>query len=84
MLLESGGIGIAGSIVGGFLGAILAIIQSWLAYGGTFWSAAPFGTMALAMAFAVACGLVLTILGALAPAIIAARMHPMDAMRLEA
>jgi ABC-type antimicrobial peptide transport system permease subunit len=84
MLLESGGIGIAGSIVGGFLGAILAIIQSWLAYGGTFWSAAPFGTMALAMAFAVVCGLVLTILGALAPAIIAARMHPMDAMRLEA
>ena len=30
------------------------------------------------MAFAVARGLVLTILGALAPAIIAARMHPMD------
>ena len=82
-MLESGGVGTVGALIGGILGALLAITQSWLAYSGTFWSAFPLAEFGGAIAVAVFAGLLLTIIGALAPAMIASRMHPMDAMRLK-
>jgi ABC-type antimicrobial peptide transport system permease subunit len=83
-LIESGSVGLVGAFVGAVIGIILVLLQSTARFGGTFWAALPAGNLFVATAAALLCGLILTILGALLPAYRAARMHPIEAMRLEA
>jgi putative ABC transport system permease protein len=83
-LIESSTVGMAGSVLGVIMGLIIVVVQSSSRFGNAFWQSVPVGGLLLAVLFSLICGIFLTIFGALLPAFKAARMHPIDAMRLEA
>lgn len=83
-MIESGSVGFVGAVLGAVIGVILVLIQSTTRFGASFWAALPLDYLAMAALASLACGLFLTIFGALLPAYKAARMHPIEAMRLEA
>jgi hypothetical protein len=83
-LIESSLVGSAGALLGAAIGAILVLAQGSLRFGGPFWSAFPAAGLAAAAGIALACGLVLAVGGALLPALKASRMHPIEAMRIDA
>jgi hypothetical protein len=83
-LLESVFQGLVGSAAGVVVGLGMALGATALAYRdqvAAAFSRAPWPTVALDVALAVGIGLVLSVLGALYPAYVAARMQPVDAMR---
>ncbi len=82
-MIESGSIGMIGALLGCVAGILISILRATIDFGGYFWASLPLGELGLAVLFALACGLVLTMIGALLPAYKAARMHPIEAMRLE-
>lgn len=83
-LIEASTLGLAGSLAGLGLGLVLVLTQAWWRFGGAFWAACPLSELTLATLAALLCGVVLAMLGALLPAWSAARMHPVDAMRVDA
>lgn len=82
-LIESGALGAMGATLGSFLGVLISLWQNWATFGGTVWASLSVGGLFVTMGFALLAGVVLTILGALFPAWRAARLHPIEAMRLE-
>ena len=83
-LIESGMVGTLGSLLGAVIGLCLVLLQISIRYGGSFWQVVPVGEFALVAGGTLLCGLVLAIIGALLPALKAARMHPIEAMRIDA
>ncbi|MFW5882381.1 MAG: ABC transporter permease [Planctomycetota bacterium] len=83
-LIESSTVGLAGSVLGAVLGVGIVLVQASARFGGTYWASFPAADLAKAAGAALVTGLILTIVGALLPAYKAARMHPIEAMRLEA
>jgi hypothetical protein len=83
-LIESAAMGLVGSCLGLAVGLIIVLAQAQVRFGAAFWSALPAGDLGLASLFALGCGLVLAVLGALLPALKAAKMHPIEAMRVDA
>jgi ABC-type antimicrobial peptide transport system permease subunit len=82
-LIESGALGALGSTLGSLIGVLIALWQNWATFGGTVWASLSVGGLFATMGFALIAGIILTILGALFPAWRAARLHPIEAMRLE-
>jgi hypothetical protein len=82
-LIESSAMGLAGAVLGAGIGLVLVTAQAVLIYGGAVADAFPAGGLATATGTAVACGLGLAVLGALLPALQAARMAPIEAMRVD-
>ena len=82
-LLESGFMGLFGSIVGALLGGLLMTIVSTINYGLEVVTKFPVMNFLYYFVVAVALGTVLSIIGAVYPASTAARMVPADAMRSE-
>jgi len=81
--LEAGMQGIAGSAAGAVIGALFALLNGLVRYGPaalTNISRLEFA-FSLLLATAVGCGL--SLLGVLYPALVAARMQPVEAMRVE-
>lgn len=75
--------GLAGSLAGALLGALAAAVSSAINLGLEALPQAPVGTILITLATAVITGTTLSLLGVIYPAIIAARMQPVEAMRVE-
>ncbi len=82
-LLEAGIQGLAGAGVGSLLGGICALLNGLIRFGMDATRNLPFMDAWTSVLFAVVVGCVLSLLGVLYPAILAARMQPVEAMRVE-
>lgn len=75
--------GVAGSVTGALLGVLAAAVSSTVNLGFEALTQAPFGTLLISVTTAVIIGTTLSLLGVIYPAILAARMQPVEAMRVE-
>lgn len=82
-ILEAGMQGLAGSAAGALAGAVIALIGGWVRFGGAALRQAALTDVLASTAAATAIGLGLSLLGVLYPALVAARMQPVEAMRVE-
>ena len=82
-LLEAGMQGLAGAVVGASAGGIFAILSALIRYGPAAVACLRMPDAAMSMLSAVGIGCVLSLIGVLYPAIVAARMQPVEAMRVE-
>lgn len=82
-VLEAAMQGIAGSLAGAVIGALAAIITSLLRFGFTILSNFPVSELVFSMGITLATGTGLSLLGVLYPALLAAKMQPVEAMRVE-
>jgi len=82
-LLEAGMQGLAGAFIGSVGGGAFSLANAMLRFG-TPWLATLSWTAVLqSLLFALAAGCLLSIAGVLYPAVVAARMQPVEAMRVE-
>ena len=82
-ILEAGMQGLAGAGAGALAGAVFALIGALLRYGPVSLTAVSWLAVMGSFAIAVAVGCLLSLVGVLYPAIVAARMQPVEAMRVE-
>jgi putative ABC transport system permease protein len=83
-LLEAAIQGVIGGIVGLILGGLLALGRGLAEYGTLLGSArGALGQTLLALAVALALGVLLAALSAVGPSFVAARLSPMEAMRID-
>ena len=82
-LLEAGIQGLAGAGAGSLLGGIFALLNGSIRFGMDAIGNLSFMDAWTSVLFAVVVGCVLSLLGVLYPAILAARMQPVEAMRVE-
>ena len=75
--------GIAGSVSGALLGAVAAALSSALGLGVEVLAHASVKAILFSLCMAVITGTTLSLLGVIYPAILAARMQPVEAMRVE-
>jgi hypothetical protein len=81
--LEAGLQGIIGAAVGALVGCGSALLSAWLHYGSTaIWQLRWTGVLS-SLVFALGVGCLLSIVGVFYPALVAARMQPVEAMRVE-
>ena len=82
-LLEAGVQGISGAIIGAITGALFSIINALLNFGTVAVGLLSWMDVFLSIVFATSVGFVLSLVGVMYPAIVAARMQPVEAMRVE-
>lgn len=75
--------GLVGSLAGALLGVIAATISSAFTLGGSIFSSYPWLALLNSMLLSIVVGTGLSLAGVIYPAILAARMQPVEAMRLE-
>jgi len=82
-LLESSFQGTAGTVLGVIVGLILTLLLSLVNYGTVIFSYFPTVNILMYAALSIVIGAVLSVVGAIYPAYTAAKMQPVEAMRLE-
>jgi len=82
-ILEAAMEGFAGSLVGALLGGITAFLVTLLRFGFATFFFLPWQAILFSTLISISTGIVLSLLGVLYPAIMAARMQPVEAMRVE-
>lgn len=82
-LLEAGMQGLVGAGAGALIGALFALLNSALQFGAAPFRAMPWGDAAQSIFFSLGIGCLLSLAGVLYPAVVAARMQPVEAMRVE-
>jgi ABC-type lipoprotein release transport system permease subunit len=82
-ILEAGMQGLAGSTVGSLAGAALALAGGLIRFGGPAVSRVAASDVAASILFSTGIGIGLSLLGVFYPALVAARMQPVEAMRVE-
>jgi putative ABC transport system permease protein len=82
-VLESGMQGLAGGVIGSVLGVFLAVLHSVWQYGSLAVGGVNWGLLLAEGAGCTAVGVMLSMIAAVYPAWIAARLPPMEAMRVE-
>lgn len=82
-VLEASMQGMAGSLAGVLIGVVAATFSAALRFGLVVFTAYPWSDILLSCLIAMATGTVLSLLGVLYPALLAARMQPVEAMRVE-
>lgn len=83
-LIESLFQGIVGTALGVVLGLVLSLLLAASTYGHYAFANLPWGQVLLSVGVSIFVGVGLTVAGAVYPAWQAARMHPVEAMRVEA
>lgn len=83
-LIESLFQGMVGTVIGVTLGLLLSILNTSITYGKYAWINLPAGQLLWSVGFCFVVGIALTVFGAIYPAWQAARMQPIEAMRVEA
>ncbi len=82
-LLEASMQGLAGATVGALIGVVAALLSSLLLFGTVLFSVLPVNQIIPSMLIATGTGCLLSLIGVIFPAIKAARMEPVEAMRVE-
>jgi hypothetical protein len=82
-ILEAGMQGLAGAGVGALAGAVFALIGGLFRFGFAAMTSISWISVIVSVFIALGVGCLLSLLGVLYPALIAARMQPVEAMRVE-
>jgi ABC-type antimicrobial peptide transport system permease subunit len=82
-ILEAGMQGLVGAGAGALAGAVFALTGALLRYGFVSLTTVSWGAVIGSVGIAIAVGCILSLIGVLYPAIVAARMQPIEAMRVE-
>lgn len=82
-IIEAAMQGLTGGIAGALLGALVALLAFLFKFGFGAFAFIPWPEIGFTMLFAIITGTVLSLLGVLYPAIVASRMQPVEAMRVE-
>ncbi len=82
-VLEAGMQGIAGGTVGALAGALFSLVNSTVSFGWVALSHVSWLEVTLSVLVSIGVGFLLSLLGVLYPAALAARMQPVEAMRVE-
>jgi hypothetical protein len=82
-VMEAGMQGIVGGVAGALAGAVFSLLNSLLAFGTQSLTHLSWPGVLVSVLFATGVGFLLSLLGVLYPAVVAARMQPVDAMRVE-
>ncbi len=82
-VLESVFQGLAGAGAGALLGFVFAMLQGLIRFGFISWTTLSLAEAGISVLFSIGVGCVLSVVGVLYPAFIAARMQPVQAMAAE-
>jgi len=82
-LLEAGMQGLVGAGAGAAVGALFAILNGFLRFGFAAVTSLPLSDLIGSVSLSTGVGCLLSLMGVLYPAIVAARMQPVEAMRVE-
>jgi putative ABC transport system permease protein len=74
---------VAGAGAGAILGGLFSLLNGWLRFGNVALSAISWNNVIISIGFATGVGCLLSIVGVFYPALVAARMQPVEAMRVE-
>lgn len=75
--------GLAGALIGMVVGAVVAVLIAAVDYPGHVLAHLPLARMLRSQAAAFVCGLLISVIAAIAPAYLAARKQPVEALRVE-
>ena len=82
-LLEASLLGVAGGVAGALLGMLIGMGRMAVRFRGLLWGAVPWGDLVAAMGASLLLGIVLAAAASVYPSLKAARLAPMEAMRIE-
>ena len=82
-ILEAGIQGLAGACLGALIGAVFSLMNAWLRFGTAAVASVSLTNLLISIAIATGVGVLLSLLGVFYPALVAARMQPVEAMRIE-